>query len=375
MRLHAARQLLDVIEEGHLLAVQVRAVEALVAVQEGCRHAGVAAAVLEAFRVLAQETSSGAALGSNGRAMALVRSLLLQAVQLQHQQTLLLSAEVHLLLSAIDGVRRELVGEVGMAYLLDLISTPKEGVPLEVRDMLLEAVVNLALDPWCAAELYDHTNGVRMLLAQASLPCQSSLRVSALMALLNIANLGATARAQMVEDGALPVLLDRIRDQEGGPSRRFAAEVLHALIVDESIATAVMEEDSGVVAGLSRVLFTNQALKSKNVRLLCSLVGRLGNVPSTRRIAEAALNTSLCEALEEDASTASCMHIARCIHATEEAWMLDTIKASSRGQDLLREAATARQQDAGEVTKELLCKSLHQTELDTDWVLLGSKKE
>lgn len=85
------------------------------------------------------------------------------------------------------------MGEVGMAYLLDLISAARGDLPLKAQDMLLEAVVNLSLDPWCAAELYDHARGIRMLLAQAGLPCRSSLRVSALMALLNIANLGGAS--------------------------------------------------------------------------------------------------------------------------------------------------------------------------------------
>lgn len=79
-----------------------------------------------------------------------------------------------------------------------------------------------------------------------------------------------------------------------------------------------MKVDSGVVTGVSRVLFSNQALKSKNVRLLCSLIGRLGAVAETREVAEAALSTSLCHALEQDASTASCMHIARCIHVAQD---------------------------------------------------------
>mmetsp|Transcript_260 Transcript_260/g.915 ORF Transcript_260/g.915 Transcript_260/m.915 type:complete len:457 (+) Transcript_260:20-1390(+) len=371
VRVHAVSQVRDVLERTALVGVKLKAMDALLALREGCEGAAVEVAVLECFQQLAQDREVAEAMSGVRAAMEFVRAALLDAVSRGHEQMLLLAAHLHLLFASVEEARRRLVGLGGLGYLLQLAGAPRGSLPMAAQDMLLEALVDLALDPWCAAELYDLEKGVRMLIDQASSPEQSSLQVSALMALVNIADLGTMARLHMVEQGALPVLLARIQDPQGGAARRVAAEVLFALVVERPLAQQVMAmEGTKVVGGLARVLFSNQALKAKNVRLLCGLLARLTAVEEARPAAAQVILSALSDSIAIDGSTASCIHISRCICTIDDVWLLKTVGQDKHAEEQLRLVVSSRLEELAPADAKLLYAKAAALEQITGWKVL-----
>eukprot|EP00012_Vannella_robusta_P003217 CAMPEP_0206189792 /NCGR_PEP_ID=MMETSP0166-20121206/4368_1 /ASSEMBLY_ACC=CAM_ASM_000260 /TAXON_ID=95228 /ORGANISM="Vannella robusta, Strain DIVA3 518/3/11/1/6" /LENGTH=276 /DNA_ID=CAMNT_0053605753 /DNA_START=752 /DNA_END=1582 /DNA_ORIENTATION=+ len=199
------------------------------------------------------------------------------------RKTLALITKALSILSSSPEMQIQLASEGRLEKLLKLCYAPETAFTEEVHDLLLLSVLELSLHDKICVDLFSLEKGLELLLSLAVIEDDDALQITALSALLKLAQQDGNKRRAIIERGALGVACKLLSEDAKGPQRRTSMQLLEELVV-EDMAHEPLVRQYKLVPILVHFLFVKLGLKEKNRTMIAKTLGLLGNRNEHRNI-------------------------------------------------------------------------------------------